>query len=130
MRGAGFPSGPDETLAEHDGELGFCLGPFARRHFPFLHDLAQDEKDQFRRRLVVGEMASGPHGAPELGVQSLDRVRRVDDFSDGGSEGEERDDRLPLPPPDLADRRVFAAPWAALEGLQGLAAGLGVCAAR
>src|ERR1700758_1973397 len=62
VRGAGFPSGPDESFAEHDGELGFCLGPFARRHFPFLNDLAQDEKDKLRRRLVAGEMAPGPHG--------------------------------------------------------------------
>jgi len=45
------------------------------------------------------------------------------------SEGEERDDLLPLPPPDLANCRVFSAPWAVLEGLKGLAAGLGVCGA-
>ncbi len=42
VRGAGFPSSSDEAIAEHDGELGLCLGPFARRHFPLLSDLAQD----------------------------------------------------------------------------------------
>ena len=34
-----------------------------------------------------------------------------------------------MPPPDLADRRVFAAPCPFLEGLQGLAAGVGVSGA-
>jgi transposase-like protein len=28
-------SSDDEPLAEDDGELGLCLGPFARRAFPF-----------------------------------------------------------------------------------------------
>ena len=42
VRGAGFPSGSDEAIAEHDGELGLSLGPFAGRHFPLLSDLAQD----------------------------------------------------------------------------------------
>ena len=110
VRGAGFPSGSDEAFAEHDGELGLCLGPFAGRHFPFLDDLAQDQEDEFRRRLIVRKMTSGPHGPSELGVQGLDCVRGVDDFPDGRSEGEERDDLFPLSPPDLADRRVFAAP--------------------
>ena len=45
MRGAGFSSGSDEAFVEHDGELGLCLGPFARRHFPFLGDLTQDQED-------------------------------------------------------------------------------------
>ena len=101
---AGFSSGPDEALAEHDGELGFCLGPFARRHFPFLNDLGAR-----RERSVSSPPHRCSHGPPQLGVQRLDRIRRVDDFSDGRSEGEERDDLLPLAPPDLADRRVFAA---------------------
>ena len=43
-RGAGFPSSSDEAIAEHDGELGLCLGPFARRHFPLLSDLARPGK--------------------------------------------------------------------------------------
>lgn len=30
---AGLRSGSDEAFAEHDGESGFCLGPFAKRHF-------------------------------------------------------------------------------------------------
>src|ERR1700759_916689 len=64
VRGAGFPSGSDEALAEHDGELCLGLGPFAGRHFPFPDDLAQDQEDELRRRLVVREMASRSHRAP------------------------------------------------------------------
>ena len=110
VRGAGFPSGSDEAIAEHDGELGLSLGPFAGRHFPLLSDLAQDQENELGRRLVAGEMASRPHGPSQLGVQGLDSIRGVDDFAHGRSKGEERDDLLPLSPPDLADRRIFAAP--------------------
>ena len=63
MRGAGFRSGSDEPFAEHDGELGLCLGPLARRHFPFLGDLTQDQEDEFRHRLVVRRVAPRSHGA-------------------------------------------------------------------
>src|SRR5580693_6384913 len=62
VRGAGFPSGSDEAIAEHDGKLGLSLGPFAGRHFPLLSDLAQDQENELGRRLVAGEMASRPHG--------------------------------------------------------------------
>ena len=62
--GPGFPSGSDEAFAEHDGELGLGLGPFARRHFPFPDDLAQDEKDELRRRLIARKMASRSHRSP------------------------------------------------------------------
>ena len=55
VRGAGFPSGSDEALAEHDGELGISLGPFARRHFPLPSDLAQDEKDRFVAASSLGK---------------------------------------------------------------------------
>jgi hypothetical protein len=67
---AGFPSGSDEAFAEHD-----CLrlSPFARRHFPFLDHLAQDQKDEFRRGLVVRKMASRSHCAPQPGVQGFER---------------------------------------------------------
>ena len=75
VRGAGFPSGSDEAIAEHDGELGLSLGPFAGRHFPLLSDLAQDQENELGRRLVAGEMASRPHGPSQLGVQGLDSIR-------------------------------------------------------
>jgi hypothetical protein len=52
VRGAGFPSGSDEAIAEHNGELGLSLGPFAGRHFPLLSDLAQDQENELGCRLV------------------------------------------------------------------------------
>ena len=64
VRGAGFPSGSDEAIVEHDGELGLRLGPFARRHFPLLSDLAQDQENELGHRLVAGEMASRPSAMP------------------------------------------------------------------
>ena len=75
MHGAEFPSGSDGAIAEHDGEMGLSLGPFAGRHFPLLSDLAQDQEKELGRRLVAGEMASRPHGPSQLGVQGLDSIR-------------------------------------------------------
>ena len=75
VRGAGFPFGSDEVTAEHDGELGLSLGPFAGRHFPLLSDLAREQENELGRCLVTGEMASRPHGPSQLGVQSLDSIR-------------------------------------------------------
>ena len=45
----------NEPFVEHDGELGLCLEPFARRHFPLSRGLAQDQKQQFRRGVVSWE---------------------------------------------------------------------------
>ena len=66
------------NLFEHDGELGFRLAPFAR-HFPFRRRLTQDQIDEFCRGLVIGEVAADFDRPPELCVQSLNGVRRVDD---------------------------------------------------
>ena len=33
----------DEPFAEDHGELGFCFGPFARRSFPLLRRMIEDE---------------------------------------------------------------------------------------
>ena len=40
---AGYPSCVHEALVEHDGELRLCLGPLARRAFPFRSGVVQDE---------------------------------------------------------------------------------------
>jgi hypothetical protein len=73
--GPGYPSRFDEPVVEHDSELGLGLAPFAWRHFPCLRDLAQDEIQQFDRRLIGWKMTSRSHGAPEFGVQGFDGVR-------------------------------------------------------
>ena len=69
------PSRFDEPVVEDDSELGLGLAPFAWRHFPFLRDLAQDEKQQFHRRLIGWKMTSRSHGAAEFCVQGFDGVR-------------------------------------------------------
>ena len=69
--GPGYPSRFDEPVVEDDSELGLGLTPFAWRHFPCLRDLAQDEIQQFDRRLIGWKMTSRSHGAPELGVQGF-----------------------------------------------------------
>ena len=88
--------------------------------------IVQDQERQLQRGLVGGEVAAGPDGAAQLGVQGLDGVRGVDDPADVLGKGEERDHALPVPPPGLGDGRVFAAPGAGLEGLERGLAGLGV----
>jgi hypothetical protein len=53
----------NEVFVEHDGELGFCLEPLARRHFPLSHGIAQDEKQKLCRGVIDWKMASCAHGA-------------------------------------------------------------------
>jgi len=74
-------------------------------------------------------MATNAHGPTQLGVQRLDGVGGVDDSAHSLREGEERNDVLPLPPPDLSDRLVFSSPGARVKGFQGLSAGLGILGA-
>jgi hypothetical protein len=68
------PSGLNEPFVEHDSELGLSFAPFARRHFPCLRDLAQDEIQQFDCRLIGGKMPSCAHGAAQFCVERLDGV--------------------------------------------------------
>jgi hypothetical protein len=53
-----YPSRFDESVVEHDGELGLGLAPFAWWHFPCLRNLAQDEIEQFDRSLIGWKMVS------------------------------------------------------------------------
>ena len=85
----------DEPVFEHDGELGFRLAPFARRHFPFRRRLTQDQIDEFCRGFVIGEVAADFDRPPELCVQSLNGVRRVDDPAYRLREGEEGNELCP-----------------------------------
>ena len=57
------PSRLNEPIVEHDSELGLCLEPLARRHFPLSSGLAQDEKQELRRSVIGGKMTSCAHGA-------------------------------------------------------------------
>jgi hypothetical protein len=53
----------NEPFVEHDRELGLCLEPLARRHFPLSCGLAQDEIQELRRGVIGWEMTSRAHGA-------------------------------------------------------------------
>jgi hypothetical protein len=59
-----------EALAEQDDELGLGHGPRARWHDPCLLGAVQGQEEKFRRRLVAGEMASGPDHSAQLGIQA------------------------------------------------------------
>jgi hypothetical protein len=79
-------SGPDAAFAEHDIEVGPCLGPFARAAFPFLHD---------------------PGWGNNLWPVSRFGAWRFN----ASTEGEERDDSLPL----RRQIRLIARYWKALQ---------------
>ena len=82
--------GLDEAFAEQDGELGLGHGPLTRRHFPLFLGSVQDQIEQLGRGIVVGEVPPGPDRPPELGIQSLDGVRCIDDPADIVGEGARR----------------------------------------
>ena len=71
-------------------------------------------------------MAPGPDRPAQLGIERLDGVRRIQNPPDVAGKGIERDDFAPGAPPALADRRVFLAPGALLEGGERGFAGGGV----
>jgi hypothetical protein len=45
-----------ETFAEHDGELGPCLSPFARCPFPVFRSMVENKIQQFQRGVISGEV--------------------------------------------------------------------------
>src|SRR6266852_2100260 len=74
------------------------------------------EVQAFHGGLLVREVAAGPHRATEASVQTLDRVRRVDDLADLGAVGKEGHELGPDVLPQLDDRRVALAPLASELG--------------
>lgn len=71
-------------------------------------------------------MAPDSDSATQLGVQGLDGVRGVDDFTHSLGKREKRDDAIPVPAPGLGDGGVFLAPEFGFEGLERGHSGLGV----
>ena len=69
VSGAGCSSFGDEPFLELDGELGLRFRPFPWLHFPLCADIAQDQKDQLHRCIIVGKMAPDFDGAPQFRVQ-------------------------------------------------------------
>ena len=70
--------------------------------------------------------APGPDRPPQFGIQSLDRIRGVQNPPDIDGESVERDDFGPGASPALADRRIFLAPVALFEGGQRVFAGVSI----
>ena len=59
----------------------------------------------------------------ELVVQRLYGVGRVNDFADGGVEGQERTEAFPVASPQINDRRILSAPFG-FEVVEGQGGGL------
>ena len=62
-------------------------------------DIPDAEVEQLDRGVVAGEMAAVLDDLPQLEVNRLDGVSRVDDLPDGGVEFKERDELVPGPVP-------------------------------
>ncbi len=84
-----------EAVREENGELALGHGPIPRRHLPLLLGAVQDQEQQLQCCFIGREMPPGSNRPPELGVQSLDGIRGVDDPPDVSGEGEEGDDLVP-----------------------------------
>lgn len=77
------------------------------------------EIQQFGRGLVGREVAARLHDLPELHVQALDRVGRVEQPTHLRRVREDRRDVGPVPPPEGRDRRILRADRARSERLEG-----------
>ena len=64
------PSRLNEAFVEHDGELGLCLAPLARRHFPFSCGRAQDQIQELRRGVIGWKMTSRAHGTGNFALSA------------------------------------------------------------
>ena len=87
-----------EALLEHDSELVPGRKPFADVSAAFL-EVSDCQIDQFGCGFLGRERSARLDRFADDPVQTFNRIRRVDDFSDGGIEGEERDHLLPRSPP-------------------------------
>src|SRR4051812_12818684 len=88
--------------------------------------VADYKDDEFCRGFVIGEVAADFDRPPELCVQSLNGVRRVDDPAHRLREGEEGNDSVPVAPPGLRDGGIFSPPGAGIESVERRLAGVGV----
>jgi hypothetical protein len=71
-------------------------------------------------------VSPGTHGAAELGVERLYRIRGVENAPDLVGKCIERDDLSPRPAPALCDRRIAPPPEPVLEGGESRFSGFGV----
>src|SRR5580692_7780381 len=81
-------------------------------------DIADAEVEELDRGIIVGEMAAVLDYLPQLEINGLDRIRRVDYLPDGGVVLQERDELVPGPFPCGDQAGAFLPPVAA-QILQG-----------
>ena len=103
-----------------DRHLGLGSLPRGRRIFPARLNVTQHQPDELGGRLLAGKMAADSHRLADLRVEALDGIGGVKDFSQLGSEGEERNHLLPIAPPALREGGIFLPPRAAVEMLESL----------
>ena len=115
-----------EAVFEHDGELASYSVPFADRTLPLVRCSIEREIDQFRRRVVAWEMASGSDGSADFRVQRLNGVRGVNQPADLRWVVEERDHLVPSAPPARCDRRIPSCQIAFLELSQSQFCSIGI----
>jgi hypothetical protein len=118
--------GLDEAFAEQDGKLGLGHGPLTGRHSRLFLQAVQAQIEQLGRRIVAREAPPRPDRPPELGVQSLDGIRRVDDPSYLFRKDKKRDHLAPRPAPALAYGGIALPPFASLEGGERFLGSLGI----
>ena len=100
-----------------DRELVNCEAPVPDRHGPFLHDIFQAHKEQFKRRFVAGEAVSGFGDFSQRIIQRFYGVCCIDRRQNILRVGKERDDMLPVAAPGFGDHGIVAVP-AILEVLK------------
>ena len=92
-----------------DGErvewLFLSLGSGAEFTSSVVPDVADRQIEDLRHGVFGGEMPPGFGDLVELVVQRLYGVGRVNDFADGGVEGQERTEAFPVVSPQINDRR-------------------------
>ena len=92
-----------------------------RGAFPLGGDVAQRQPDQFRGRIVVGKMPARLDDLPQLRMDTLESVGRVENPSDLGRKCEEGNHVYPGPSPRIDDGWKLRSPGTASEVVQGRA---------
>ena len=94
----------------HDRQLAVNLPPVPDCHAPFFRSFKGAQIQGFQKSLGTGENASLTIQLAVCGVQTLDRVCRVDDGSHICGKLEDRSDDIPVAFPAFHGVRIFLRP--------------------
>jgi hypothetical protein len=125
MRACILRRGRGEAIRVEHRELRHRLPPRADRRGPPTCDVSQRQPDQFRRRVVAGEMPTRRDDFAELRVDALEAVGRVNDASDLRRKREKGDHVRPGARPRRDDGRQLRAPGFARDVVKRGGRGLG-----